>query len=107
MERIEPKPKGSVLNYKICKLISVGGFSKVYLLRDLTNGQFRAGKFIAKQKTNQQMVENEYQLSANINHPFLLQTHEMIETEHFYIFVLEFYPGGELFELLKRNRHMP
>lgn len=48
----------SLLNYKICKLISIGGFSKVYLLRDLRTGDFMAGKFINKQSANLDLVQN-------------------------------------------------
>ena len=36
--------------YTILKCIGVGGFSKVYLVRDKTDGTFYAAKFIEKVK---------------------------------------------------------
>jgi serum/glucocorticoid-regulated kinase 2 len=36
--------------YTILKCIGVGGFSKVYLVRDKTDGTFYAAKFIEKAK---------------------------------------------------------
>ena len=40
--------KGMISSYKLCECLSVGGFSKVYLLRSLRTGEFFAGKFIHK-----------------------------------------------------------
>jgi serine/threonine protein kinase len=34
--------------YKICKPLSSGGFSRVYLVRNLENGEFYAAKFMDK-----------------------------------------------------------
>ena len=99
-------PLESLLNYKICKLISVGGFSKVYLLRNLTTGDFLTGKFILKEDANLDLVTNEYQIAQTLDHPYIVKTHQFIETDHFYIILMEFVSGGELFELLKEQRTM-
>lgn len=96
----------SLLNYKLCRLISTGGFSKVYLLRDLRSGQFCAGKFISKEGANTALVLNEYRISCELRHPYIVGTHGFIETDHFYVLLMDYCPAGELFELLKLNRHM-
>jgi serine/threonine protein kinase len=56
--KIAAREGHSLLNYKLCKLISTGGFSKVYLLRDLRSGAFCAGKFISKEGANTDLVLN-------------------------------------------------
>ena len=40
--------KQGLSKYKICKCLSIGGFSKVFLLRSKVDGEFHAGKFIEK-----------------------------------------------------------
>jgi len=69
-----------LLNYKICKLLSEGGFSKVYLMRNHQDGQFVAGKFILKQSTNSELVHNEYQLASDMSNRFIVRTLAFIET---------------------------
>lgn len=36
--------------------MAVGGFAKVYLLRDLRTGAFEAGKFILKENANTKLI---------------------------------------------------
>lgn len=51
--------------YTILKCIGVGGFSKVYLVRDKNDGTFYAAKFIekAKIKEKQELIMNERQIN--------------------------------------------
>lgn len=64
------------------------------------------GKFILKQTANLELVMNEHRIASDLDNPFIVKTHHFIETEHFYVIVMEFLPGGELFELLKANKRM-
>lgn len=41
-------PEGKLKRYKICKCLAIGGFSKVYLVRNLRDGQFYAMKVMLK-----------------------------------------------------------
>lgn len=45
---IEYIPKGRLKRYKICKCLAIGGFSKVYLVRNLRDGKFYAMKVMLK-----------------------------------------------------------
>ena len=38
-----------------------------------------------------------------MDHPFIIKTYNLIETEFFFVIVMEYAPGGELFELLKTS----
>lgn len=40
--------KGKLKRYKICKCLAIGGFSKVYLVRNLRDGNFYAMKVMLK-----------------------------------------------------------
>lgn len=55
--------ESSLEDYKIYKCLSVGGFSKVFLVRSKKSGKFFAAKFIEKDfnsdKKFRQLVENE------------------------------------------------
>jgi len=44
--------KKNEINYKICKCLAIGGFSKVYLSRSYVDGKFYAIKFIKKLSDN-------------------------------------------------------
>ena len=41
-----------------------------------------------------------------MNYPFIVKNHEFMETEKFYIFIMEYCPGGELFYQLKKIKYM-
>lgn len=45
---IEYVAEGRLKKYKICKCLAIGGFSKVYLVRSLRDGQFYAMKVMLK-----------------------------------------------------------
>lgn len=45
---LEFVPEGRLKKYKICKCLAIGGFSKVYLVRNLKDGNFYAMKVMAK-----------------------------------------------------------
>lgn len=45
---LELVTEGRLKKYKICKCLAIGGFSKVYLVRSLRDGQFYAMKVMLK-----------------------------------------------------------
>ena len=45
---LEFMAEGRLKKYKICKCLAIGGFSKVYLVRSLRDGQFYAMKVMLK-----------------------------------------------------------
>jgi len=49
---------------------------------------------------------NEEGLNRILDHPFITKMIDFFTTTHFYVLVMEYCPGGELFELLKQQRHM-
>jgi serine/threonine protein kinase len=74
---LEYIPEGKLKKYKICKCLAIGGFSKVYLVRSLRDGNFYAMKVMLKkfisstQKEN--IIENEKNICSQLNHPFIVK----------------------------------
>ena len=50
--------EGRLKRYKICKCLAIGGFSKVYLVRSLKDGQFYAMKVMLKRFISENQKEN-------------------------------------------------
>jgi serine/threonine protein kinase len=50
--------EGRLKKYKICKCLAIGGFSKVYLVRSLRDGQFYAMKVMLKRFISENQKEN-------------------------------------------------
>lgn len=55
---IEFVGEGRLKKYQICKCLAIGGFSKVYLVRSLKDGQFYAMKVMLKQFICENQKEN-------------------------------------------------
>jgi serum/glucocorticoid-regulated kinase 2 len=74
---IEFVPEGRLSRYRICKCLAIGGFSKVYLVRSLRDGQFYAMKVMLKrfisENQKENIIENEKQIGAMLNHPFIVK----------------------------------
>ena len=49
---------------------------------------------MAKSICNYDLIMNEYQISNGLDHPFITKTLNFIETDHFYVIVMEYVPGG-------------
>ncbi|CAK91694.1 unnamed protein product (macronuclear) [Paramecium tetraurelia] len=97
--------------------IGIGGFSRVYLVRSKRNGRFIALKLISKQfiieHQKQQIVQNERDVMVQLNlsdqqmpKQFICQLECAFETKHWVCFGMEYCPGGELFNQLRKVQRM-
>jgi len=92
------------------KLLGVGTFGKVRLVRDKASQRIFAMKIISKSKVmqynQQEHIISEKNILAEVDHPFLIQLIATFkDTERLYM-VLEYCPGGELFTLLQRHKRL-
>jgi serum/glucocorticoid-regulated kinase 2 len=55
---LEYVAEGRLKKYRICKCLAIGGFSKVYLVRSLRDGQFYAMKVMLKRFISDNQKEN-------------------------------------------------
>lgn len=93
--------------YKPLQLLGKGGFSKVYLVRKKDSGKIYAMKIISKKfasKWSGELVKREFQLMKESSHPLIVNLMYVFPTDTTYNFVLEFCPGGSLYQNLVKNK---
>ena len=90
------------------RLLGVGTFGKVKLVRDKTSNRVFAMKIISKHKViqynQQEHIMSEKTLLAEIDHPFIIQLMATFKDAQRLYMVLEYCPGGELFTLLQHQK---
>lgn len=92
------------------KCLGQGGSASVYLVRRKKNGQLYALKQVDKDyfiefKRMEQILREKKILSEVVSDfPFVSLLHASFESERHLNFLLEYYPGGELFLHLQRRR---
>lgn len=102
--------KDTVLaDFEIKKLIGRGSYGKVFLIEKKNNpGEVYAMKTIEKETIiDEDLLESaklENEILQQGNHPFLMGTQYVFQTDNKLMFVMPFAIGGELFELKKRKK---
>ncbi|KAF3542676.1 hypothetical protein DY000_02001182 [Brassica cretica] len=94
--------------YEIGRTIGEGNFAKVKLGYDTTNGTYVAVKIIDKalviQKGLQSQVQREIRTMKLLNHPNIVQIHEVIGTKTKICIVMEYVAGGQLSDKLCKHK---
>ena len=95
-------------DFEITRTLGTGSFGRVCLARHRPTGQYYALKKLRKSDVVRlkqvEHTNNERQLLAKVDHPFLVKlVCTSQDTRHLYI-ILEFVCGGELFSLLRKVR---
>ncbi|CAH8386386.1 unnamed protein product [Eruca vesicaria subsp. sativa] len=94
--------------YEIGRTIGEGNFAKVKLGYNTTNGTYVAVKIIDKalviEKGLQSQVQREIRTMKLLNHPNIVQIHEVIGTKTKICIVMEYVAGGQLSDKLCRHK---
>lgn len=89
-------------------VIGKGSYAKVLLVRKNDTHELYAMKVLKKEnvekKNQEKHVKVERQILADIDHPFVIKFKGSFQNEKKLFFVLEYCPGGELFNLLAKKR---
>jgi len=92
------------------RLLGVGTFGKVKLVKDNTSNRVFAMKMISKAKViqynQQEHIMSEKNILAEMDHPFIIQLMATFKDDQRLYMVLEYCPGGELFTLLQNERKL-
>lgn len=96
-------------SFSTVSVIGKGSYAKVLLVRKLSTGDFYAMKILKKASVEQKKQENhvitERQILIEMNEcPFMINFYHSFQSDTKLYFVLEYCPGGELFELLQKKR---
>jgi len=92
----------TVGNYQLGSTLGVGTFGKVKMAEHLMSGLKVAVKIINKKKMEQMNMHEKIRREINIlqflKHPHVIRLYELIDTPSDIFMVMEYVPGGELFE---------
>lgn len=106
MQRRETVNKNSFYTISV---IGQGSYAKVILVKKKDTGQYYAMKVLKKQniskKKQEQHVRTERDILVNhTDHPFLVRLFYSFQTESKLYFIMEYCPGGEMFNLLSKQK---
>ena len=91
--------------YEKVKLLGEGAFGEVWLIRHKLLGKEFALKIIKKDpKLDTRKIENEIKILRKLDHPFILKIVEFTLLLNNYYIVTEYYPGGELFDIIEQKK---
>ena len=105
-------PKTNLNFYKYGRLIGQGAFGKVNIGLNVLSGRIVAIKSFDKEKLgtnseNMQKILYESNLMKKLNHPNITKILEMFEDEKYFLIIMEYINGGNLFSLVKKRRKLP
>uniref|UniRef100_A0A8C5B6I0 Maternal embryonic leucine zipper kinase n=1 Tax=Gadus morhua TaxID=8049 RepID=A0A8C5B6I0_GADMO len=89
-------------HYEVYETIGSGGFAKVKLGRHLLTGEKVAIKIMNKKELGEDLprVQVEIEAMKNLSHQHVCRLYQVIETTSKIFIVLEYCPGGELFDYI-------
>eukprot|EP00954_Amorphochlora_amoebiformis_P026507 1379687-Amorphochlora_amoeboformis.AAC.1 len=106
-----PKKRLGPGDFEFGDLLGEGSYAKVFLATSKTTKKKYAAKIVdkahvIKHKKVEAVMQEKKTLSI-CKHPSIVHLHCAFQDEHSFYFVLEFVPGGELFELIQRMGKLP
>ncbi len=97
-------------NYKISqstKVIGAGSFGKVFLSENISDPSFQVAIKVlnkAKVKDNIQGIKEEVRILTKLDHPNIVKYYETYDDVKYMYLVMEYCPGGELFEKIASQK---
>ena len=104
-------PDTSLHFYKYGRLIGQGAFGKVNLGLNILTGRIVAVKSFNKNNSeltgdNMKKIKYETDLMKKLNHPNITKILEMFEDEKYFLIIMEYINGGNLFSFVKKRRKL-
>ncbi|CAD8073895.1 unnamed protein product [Paramecium sonneborni] len=100
----------TINHFQLIKVIGKGSYAKVLLVRKNDTGKLYAIKALKKKYIQQKRQEEHIMVERNVlvsaNHPFIIKLAFSFQNERKLYFVLEYCPGGELFNLLQKKKKL-
>lgn len=86
------------------KVLGTGSFGKVFLAQGAKDPDFKVAiKAISKKKVDAQdlkQMKQELSILQSLDHPHVVKYYESYENSNYFYIVMEYCPGGDLFDLL-------
>ena len=94
--------------YELGRLLGHGTFAKVYYARNLQSGKSVAMKVVSKEKVIQvgmmEQIKREISVMKMVQHPNIVELHEVMASKSKIYFAMELARGGELFSKIAKGR---
>lgn len=105
---MQPAAKLTIDHFSTLSVIGKGSYAKVLLVRKNDTKQMYAMKVLKKEnvekKNQEKHIKVEKSILSEIDHPFVIKFKGSFQTDKKLFFILEYCPGGELFNLLAKKR---
>ena len=93
--------------YIINQTLGIGTFSKVKLGINKYTKEKVAIKLLEKnkktEKSDLERIFREMSIVKTLNHPNIVKTHEIFDNEKYYFMIMDYCPGGELFDYIVKK----
>lgn len=103
-----PNRKMGIDDFHTVSVIGKGGYAKVLLVKKKLTGEYFALKILKKEfiekRKQEASVATEREILTKVSHPFVIHFHGSFQNEKKLYFVLEYCPGGELYNLLRKKK---
>ncbi|KAN0012211.1 hypothetical protein ACTFIU_007509 [Dictyostelium citrinum] len=103
--------KLTIDDFELLKVLGVGSFGRVYLVRRKDTGKFYAMKVLNKKdmlkKKQIAHTNTEKMVLSTMDHPFIVRLHFAFQNEDFLFMCMDYVPGGELFHHLQKAGKFP
>ena len=104
-------PPTSINFYKYGRIIGQGAFGKVNIGLNILSGRVVAIKSFNKEKLelnseNMKKIMYETNLMQKLNHPNITKILETFEDQKYFLIVMEYINGGNLFSFIKKRRKL-
>ena len=104
-------PPTGINFYKYGRLIGQGAFGKVNIGLNILSGRVVAIKSFNKEKLrlnseNMKKIMHETNLMQKLNHPNITKILETFEDQKYFLIVMEYINGGNLFSFIKKRRKL-
>ncbi|EGR30003.1 protein kinase domain protein [Ichthyophthirius multifiliis] len=100
----------SIDQFNLIKVLGKGSYAKVVLVKKKDDGKIFAIKMLKKSyielKKQVDHIKTERNILVSADHPFIIKLYYSFQNERKLFFVLDYCPGGELFNLLCKNRRL-
>ena len=94
--------------YELGRLLGYGTFAKVYHARNLKSGKRVAMKVVGKEKVIKvgmmEQIKREISVMKMVQHPNIVELHEVMASKSKIYFAMELVRGGELFSRIAKGR---
>ncbi|KAK9840995.1 hypothetical protein WJX81_004902 [Elliptochloris bilobata] len=103
-DRASPEPLEGNAKYEKVRDINRGSYGFVQLARDRSDGTQIAIKFLPRGEGINVYVEREILNHSVLLHPHIIQFREVFLTPDYLAIAMEFAPGGDMFQYVKRKK---